>query len=981
MASVVEVMARFSADTSSFRRNVDASADSMRRMRAQADDMAKQTERSMGGMQAKAVALGTIVGNLAVMGFQRLGAGVVGLGQAVLGQAMNMQQAEMAFNSFLGSAEKSKAFLDELAKFAAKTPFEFPELVDASKQMMAFGFQANQILPMMTAIGDAAAGLGTGAEGIERITRQLGQMKMKGVAAGEELRVIAESGVPAWQYLADTMGVTVPEAMKMVEKRLVSADTAIAAITEGLEKGTKNARGFGGMMEQQSKTLQGVISTFKDSVMNSLVKAAKPIVEILTQVVVAITPVAEGLAQGIGGALEKVTPMLLSFFKALAGIGAVFKAIPGPVYAVVAALVLWNLSVRASAAAMGRLAGPIASTQGFLSSLAATWRAVGAAAMESTGKQMGAMARLKAMATVMSGGAKASNGLKAAGGALMGMLGGPWGIAMAGATLAIGGYMQAQQNAQAAVDALTGSLDSQTGAMTAASLQQIAEALSTDIASEDWERLPFTIEEVTAAIAKGGPELDTLNQRLAEFADANTNLGGEQAKVLSAARGLQSSIQNQGEVVYDSRIKWEAFNAATKAAESVAESIAPTVDGVTMAQDRLKEATAATTAAMKAFEDQWSILQGILDRGAAIDNWKSSLREMKQQFKDLAEQHKGDARGMAEAQRAALRSMVEGLATYAKGFKDPEKQAKAFADGILVMKQKAIANGMKRKDADAFFGKFDSFTKGLFTTAGKAGAAGMAQGIAEGATLAAIQAAKMANSAKVAAMAALDAHSPSRVFIKIGHYIGAGLVKGMEESTNKAAKAATRMAQAAIDAFKQKASDAVSLAESVADSMRSAGSITSAQAGEDGPLGVDQVIQTMRDNLDAAKRFLANVKALKAAGLNSSSVADIINAGVEQGGATAAALLSGGAGAVSQANSMQSQLNATAAALGSLAAQNKYGLTTSQAKAAQNITIEKGGVSVNFNGSVTRADRMMIEDLVDKAVTNAVRKVMKESKR
>jgi hypothetical protein len=56
-------------------------------------------------------------------------------------------------------------------------------------------------------------------------------------------------------------------------------------------------------------------------------------------------------------------------------------------------------------------------------------------------------------------------GLKAAAGGLIDMLGGPWGIALAGATMALGMYAQAQQESAQKVDALSKTLNQQTGAI------------------------------------------------------------------------------------------------------------------------------------------------------------------------------------------------------------------------------------------------------------------------------------------------------------------------------------------------------------------------------------------------------------------------------------------------------------------------------------------------------------------------------------
>ncbi len=76
--------------------------------------------------------------------------------------AAGLEQAKIAFTTMLGSAEKSDAMLKELKAFADKTPFEFLELQDAAKRMMAYGFAAKDVIPTLEAVGNAAGALGGG---------------------------------------------------------------------------------------------------------------------------------------------------------------------------------------------------------------------------------------------------------------------------------------------------------------------------------------------------------------------------------------------------------------------------------------------------------------------------------------------------------------------------------------------------------------------------------------------------------------------------------------------------------------------------------------------------------------------------------------------------------------------------------------------------------------------------------------------------
>lgn len=197
--------------------------------------------------------------------------------------AGDFEQTQIAFETMLKSAEKAEKFLKEASEFANKTPFEFPELINSSKLLMAFGFEADKVLDMLTVIGDTASGLGAGSEGIDRITRALGQMQAKGRAQAEELLQLQELGVPANQILQEELGLT-GEQVANIGKEGIEASKVIEAMLRGMEKR------FGGMMANQSKTAKGMISTLKDTLENSLLR-----------------PWGQGLWEGVKPGLEKLT--------------------------------------------------------------------------------------------------------------------------------------------------------------------------------------------------------------------------------------------------------------------------------------------------------------------------------------------------------------------------------------------------------------------------------------------------------------------------------------------------------------------------------------------------------------------------------------------------------------------------------------------------------------------------------------------------
>ncbi len=179
--------------------------------------------------------------------------------------AANAEQVDIAFNTMLGP-ERAKKMIANLVEFAKTTPFEMAGLNKATQQMLAYGFAADDVIPMLTDVGNATAALGAGQQGIDAITRALGQMHGKGTAASQEMMQLTEVGIPAWEYLAKALHTDVAGAMDMVTKKAVSADVAIAAIRAGMQGD------FGGLMIKQSRTLTGVLSNLSDAATATIMK-------------------------------------------------------------------------------------------------------------------------------------------------------------------------------------------------------------------------------------------------------------------------------------------------------------------------------------------------------------------------------------------------------------------------------------------------------------------------------------------------------------------------------------------------------------------------------------------------------------------------------------------------------------------------------------------------------------------------------------
>lgn len=197
-----------------------------------------------GGMMAQGIAVATGAFSL--------------LGASAVKGAADFEQIKIAMTTMTGSADKAGQVLEEVSKFAAATPFEFPELATTVKQLMAFGFNTEDAIGMMKRLGDVSAGLGVP---IGDLAYLMGTMKAQGRAFTVDINQFANRGLPIYEELAKVLKVNVGEVRNLVEDGKVG----FPEVSKAIENMTNEGGKFYGMMAAQSTSLTGLFSTMKDN--------------------------------------------------------------------------------------------------------------------------------------------------------------------------------------------------------------------------------------------------------------------------------------------------------------------------------------------------------------------------------------------------------------------------------------------------------------------------------------------------------------------------------------------------------------------------------------------------------------------------------------------------------------------------------------------------------------------------------------------
>lgn len=188
-----------------------------------------------------------------------LGVGLLGGAALVMGFQFNqsMEAATLAFTRFLGSPEAARKELDYLYDLARLTPFEFPQLLDATRKFLAFGFSIEESNSLLTDLGDAVSSFGGGADEINRATIALGQMRSSGRILGQDLRQLQQLGLFDPADFRKRLNLP-QDYLKSVGDQNISSKRGIDAITAYWRLK------FGGAAKDFSTTMVGRLTTVRD---------------------------------------------------------------------------------------------------------------------------------------------------------------------------------------------------------------------------------------------------------------------------------------------------------------------------------------------------------------------------------------------------------------------------------------------------------------------------------------------------------------------------------------------------------------------------------------------------------------------------------------------------------------------------------------------------------------------------------------------
>lgn len=298
------------------------------------------------------------------------------------------------------------------------------------------------------------------------------------------------------------------------------------------------------------------------------------------------------------------------------------------------------------------------------------------------------------------------NGLRGAAGFMMG----PWGAAIGVALIGLTMFAGAQADAAADVDALTATLDEQSGAITQNSRVWAANKISEAGIADDLKAAGISVKEFADAALKGGKAYEKMKQKIHDKWEGGAGIN---LKLM-----IQTLDELEGEAD-EAKAKWEVLNAAKDKGKEKAVELSAAEKALADSLGLTGEEAQEAAAAMTSLAEQ---AKSLIDQTFAVDVAQDNLQEQLDKTKEAAMANGGALEGNSEAARENRRNMeglVSSTAALAEATHKQTGSTQAARDviqeQITWIKKNGAAMGMTKAEVEKYVEALESI-KSIYPT-------------------------------------------------------------------------------------------------------------------------------------------------------------------------------------------------------------------------------------------------------------------------
>lgn len=250
------VIATVKADVSDFKRGLES-------VKQQASSLNSHFSGVSGGLKSAISSVGSFMVDTFQKAVQQtkfllagIGAGLAFAGKRALDVAGDLQQAQSAYETLLGSAEEAESAIQKVKQDAAKTPFDMRELIRGNQMLISTGESVDASRKAVLDLGNAIVATGGGNAEFTLMTANLQQIKNLGKASAMDIKQFGMAGINIYGLLAESTGKSVAE--------LKDSEVTYEDLTQALSKAAGEGGMFAGALEKQANNWNLVKSNLQD---------------------------------------------------------------------------------------------------------------------------------------------------------------------------------------------------------------------------------------------------------------------------------------------------------------------------------------------------------------------------------------------------------------------------------------------------------------------------------------------------------------------------------------------------------------------------------------------------------------------------------------------------------------------------------------------------------------------------------------------
>lgn len=255
-------------DTSGLERDI-------RRAQNSFSDLNNNVRKECSGIDGSIKAIGTSIAT--VFTVQKAGEFI----KKMVSVRGEIESLEKSFSILAGTVQGKNLF-EEIREFATKTPMTMPALAKGAQTLLAFNYEAKNVMPIIRAIGDISMG---NEDKFNSLTLAFAQMSSTGKLMGQDLLQMINAGFNPLAVISEQTGKSIGVLKEEMAAGAISADMITKAFMDATSAGGK----FNGMLEQQSKGIEGSISNLEGAIQDMFNELGEKSQDVITGSIQSIT--------------------------------------------------------------------------------------------------------------------------------------------------------------------------------------------------------------------------------------------------------------------------------------------------------------------------------------------------------------------------------------------------------------------------------------------------------------------------------------------------------------------------------------------------------------------------------------------------------------------------------------------------------------------------------------------------------------------